>query len=459
MITTSQQGLPILPVSSNPAKTFFTNRTDFIAILRKQLLETQWFSMDECVDLQLKQLSELLHHAEKYSPWFRELLVKHGLTPRKLSDSNTFCRLPTMTKRDIQIADDSLFCKQLPSGHGNRYPVQTSGSTGEPTLIYRTNLNEADWMAMSLRDHDWHRRDFLQRECGIRLHSKDAILMEQWAEPVRLFFKSAPAIILPLSWDTQRLISAIREFQPAYLQLFPSILSDIIKELNYSSRTIPGLKEIRVYGETFDAEARRDIEHYFQASVTNTYSSEEFGKIACQCPLTNCFHVNSEFFLVEILDDDNLPCSAGEVGRIVITDLRNYATPLIRYEIGDYAEVGETCICGRKMLTLSRILGRSRNLMTLPNGNRCWPRLGYLFREFQKTAKVKQFQLTQVDLKKIEVRLVADRILTTSQEENFCNLLRNLTGFCFELNFIYLSNFIPREKGGKFEDFKNLIDI
>ena len=34
-------------------------------------------------------------------------------------------------------------------------------------------------------------------------------------------------------------------------------------------------------------------------------------------------------------------------GRIVVTALNNFATPLIRYEIGDYAEVGEICSCGR----------------------------------------------------------------------------------------------------------------
>ena len=79
------------------------------------------------------------------------------------------------------------------------------------------------------------------------------------------------------------------------------------------------------------------------------YSSQEVGYIALQCPENESYHIQAENVLVEILDDDGLPCEPGEVGRVVVTALHNLATPLLRYDIGDYAEVGSPCSCGRRV--------------------------------------------------------------------------------------------------------------
>ena len=53
---------------------------------------------------------------------------------------------------------------------------------------------------------------------------------------------------------------------------------------------------------------------------------------------------------------------------MVITDLHNFAMPLIRYEIGDYAEAGDLCPCGRGLPVITRIVGRVHNMLTLPSG-------------------------------------------------------------------------------------------
>jgi phenylacetate-CoA ligase len=60
----------------------------------------------------------------------------------------------------------------------------------------------------------------------------------------------------------------------------------------------------------------------------------------------------------EILDDADRPCAPGEVGRVVVSTLHNYAMPLFRYDLGDLAEVGPPCECGRTLPVLNRIVGR-----------------------------------------------------------------------------------------------------
>ena len=54
----------------------------------------------------------------------------------------------------------------------------------------------------------------------------------------------------------------------------------------------------------------------------------------------------AENLIVEIVDDKGAPCASGEIGRVIVTDLHNFATPLMRYDIGDYAEVAAPCLCG-----------------------------------------------------------------------------------------------------------------
>jgi phenylacetate-CoA ligase len=81
------------------------------------------------------------------------------------------------------------------------------------------------------------------------------------------------------------------------------------------------------------------------------------------------FHANAELCLVEILDDDGMPCAPGDAGRLVVTALRNPAMPLLRYDSGDLAEaVGGACPCGRTLPSFGRIVGRYRRMAAAPEG-------------------------------------------------------------------------------------------
>lgn len=159
----------------------------------------------------------------------------------------------------------------------------------------------------------------------------------------------------------------------------------------------------------------------------------------------------AESLLVEVLDAEDKPCRPGEVGRVVITDLHNFATPLVRYDIGDYAEVGENCPCGRGLPVLRRILGRRRNMLTLPDGRRHWPLVG--FQRYRDIAPILQYQLIQRSLSDIEVRLVVQPKLTPEQESRLNVVIREALGYPFRLAFVYFDREIPRGAGGKLDEF------
>jgi phenylacetate-coenzyme A ligase PaaK-like adenylate-forming protein len=128
--------------------------------------------------------------------------------------------------------------------------------------------------------------------------------------------------------------------------------------------------------EVLDPSMKEDCERHWGAPVVNSYSAKEIGAIALQCPEHGRMHIQSESLLVEILDETGRACGPGEIDRMVISDLHNFAMPLILYEIGDYAEMGEPCPCGRGLPVLQRVLGRTRNRVRLPSDAYIWPRFG-----------------------------------------------------------------------------------
>ena len=116
---------------------------------------------------------------------------------------------------------------------------------------------------------------------------------------------------------------------------------------------------------------RAAIERTFRCDVfSDKYGSREVGNIASECRHHHGLHVFPWSNYVEILDDNGLPSPIGEVGRIVVTCLTNFAMPLIRYDIGDRGLFGleDECPCGRKGQIIPKIMGRNVDTFIAQNG-------------------------------------------------------------------------------------------
>jgi phenylacetate-CoA ligase len=176
----------------------------------------------------------------------------------------------------------------------------------------------------------------------------------------------------------------------------------------------------------------------------------ELGTIALQCPESENLHVQAEFVLLEVLDAAGRPCRPGETGRVVVTALHNFATPLIRYALGDYATVAGPCACGCGLPALSRVVGRQRNLLIYPNGQRIFPeaRPGGLV----EVAPIVQFQLVQPSVERLVFRVVPGRPWTAAEEAALRLFLRDKFRHPFQIDIEYLAE-LPRQPNGKFDEF------
>ena len=131
---------------------------------------------------------------------------------------------------------------------------------------------------------------------------------------------------------------------------------------------------------------------------------------------------------------------------------------MVRYSLGDMAEASAPCRCGRGLPTVRRIVGRSRNLIRLPTGDRVWPSLGGFGPEgYLKALPILQFQIVQTELDLREVRLVTARPLNAEEEQFIVARTNRALGYPFRVEFRYFEDRLPLPASGKFEDFVCLV--
>jgi phenylacetate-CoA ligase len=417
--------------------------------LQFQFDQTQWWPAAALERNQLRQLDFSLRHAHESVPFHRERLAAAGYPFRESLTSETFRLLPRSTRSDVQVHGEAMLSRAVPAEHGQVNSGETSGSTGAPIRHYGTDLTQFFWHACTLRDHLWHRREMSSKTAAIRKGVQDAE-HPSWGPPADLVFGTGPRVTLGIATDLDAQLDWLQRHRPAYLITNAYNLYWLARRSIERGITLPELRQVRSFGGTFPEDAREVARRAWNASLADIYTAEEVGYIALQCPEHNHYHVQSENLIVEILDEAGRPCAPGAIGKVVLTTLHNFAMPLVRYEIGDYAEAGAPCPCGRGLPVIRRILGRERNILTLPDGRQRWP--SFPSDQWSQEAPVRQLQMVQHTRESIEVRVVPERTLTAREKEGLIAALRRCLGHPFEMKLTELAE-IPRNASYKFEDF------
>lgn len=416
-----------------------------------QIEKTQWLPPEEMRQLQEKQLRQLVAYAAEHSPHFAQRLAEAGLAWEEVATVQGLQALPPVHRRTVQSCKEEIESAHVPKSHLPCAMARTSGSTGEPVVIKRTKINQLFYYAYTMRGHGWHARDFAGTAALIRagLGIEEGVSSPHWGAPVTLFAKTGTAHAFPINKGIEAQVAWLQQVNPEYLTTYPSNLSGLLDSMEQRQITLPRLREVATMGETLRPELRQRVADTLGVRVVDNYSSEEFGVIAMQCPEHQHYH-SMEGLIVEILDDADQPCAVGEVGRVVITDLYNFAMPLVRYAIGDYARQGSACACGRGLPVIEEVLGRERNL-AIVNGKKLWPQVG--FAKYREVAPVVQYQVIQHTATDLEVRLVTERDLTAEEERALAAVLCDALQYRFTVTFTYFQNALPRALTGKHEEF------
>lgn len=427
--------------------------------LQYQLEQSQWLTPEQIQQSQLKQAQQLLTHALTTVPYYKDTFALLSIDSIRDLDWTTWQRIPILERKDVQENSQNLISKAIPQDHLPVGAGLTSGSTGRPISLLRTRVTSLMWDAFTLRSHLWYKRDLSKKRAAIRYFDGDiaasplGAMQQGWGTAADMFLPHGTVIALNVSTPIAEQAKWLLKENPDYLISYPSNLAALAEFCSAERIQFSNLKEIATMGELLSIEQRDICRQAFELEVIDTYSAEEIGYIALQCPSSQHYHVQSENVLLEVVNEAGEPCKTGEVGRVVLTTLHNFAKPLIRYAIGDYAEVGAACQCGRGLPVLKKIVGRSRNMFIRPDGQKFWPSVPKFTDEmYAALPAIRQTQYVQKALDWIEVRAVVDHPYSSELENQITTFFQKQFEYPYRITFTYHHNLV-NVKNGKFEEF------
>lgn len=336
-----------------------------------ELKKSESFTQPQLKDLQLRRLQALILHAYETSPFYRARLDGMNLSPQDIRSLEDLAKLPFLTKDDVRDnLDNGLLSNAISRKHMLR--INTSGSTGRPFTIFAdrsqlevrfaSTLRALEWTGWRFGDRQarlWHQTLGMSRTQVVR-ERIDAWFLRRLFIPA---FEISPQNI-------EDFVGKIRNHQPVLVDGYAESLNFLATYLRKGNRAGFSPLAIMSSAQALPANTRKVIEDGFSTKVFDKYGSREFSGIAYECQGHDGHHVVDECYIVELLVDGR-PAQPGEVGEVVITDLFNRATPMIRYRIGDLAvafDDSNPCSCGLAHSRIGDIEGRTQAIVHCADG-------------------------------------------------------------------------------------------
>ncbi|WP_148862576.1 phenylacetate--CoA ligase family protein [Marinobacter fonticola] len=379
-------------------------------------------------------------------PFYRETVVTDASELRELKELEQIIeKFQILKKDDLRNCAPSMVSDRF---KGKLITVSTSGSTGSPLEI------RMDRDSREINYAFFHK--FLE-SIGVNEFERSAtfagrILVppHQQRAPYWRVNKAMNTLLLSSYHLSKKscldYIGAIEDWAPFFIDSYPSAIYELallLKDEGY--RPNLKLKAIVTSSETLFYYQRELIEDVFSCPVYDYYGCAEQSVLAFQTPLSQGdYIVPSQYCLVEVLDEKSSPVAPGESGRIICTNIFNSATPVIRYEIGDNAIVGDYYPGTRFASRLASIEGRVDDVVVTPEGHK----VGRLDPVFKGLGGIKETQIVQVSRSMLTLNVVTIEGKPIN-EKKLVSMLRERVGTEIEIDIRYMDR-IPRSSSGKF---------
>lgn len=319
--------------------------------------------------LQVKRLRDVVEHIYRQVPFYRARMQQQGLLPQDIVTLADISKLPFMTKQDMRDNYPyGLFA--VPPSEIVRIHA-SSGTTGKATVVGYTKRDLGIWsevMARSLTAAGVTKQSFVQISYGYGLFT-GGLGLHYGAELVG-------ASVIPVSsGNTARQISLMRDFGTTALACTPSYalhIAETMRELGIDPKDT-ALKVGILGAEPWSDKMRREIETQLSIKATDIYGlSEIIGPgVACECQEQQGLHLNEDHFYPEIINPETGQVLAdGQKGELVLTTITKEGMPMIRYRTRDLTVLNRSsCGCGRKLVRMSKVLGRSDDMLIIRGVN------------------------------------------------------------------------------------------
>lgn len=334
-----------------------------------------WNESIECMDreelrkIQSVRLKKMVEYVYHNTPFYRKKMQQAGITPDDINSIDDISLLPFTTKTDLR--DNYPFgllavpMSQIVRIHGS------SGTTGKPTVVAYTHKDLAIWtecLSRSFTAYGASRQDMFQISYGYGLFT-GGLGAHYGAENIG-------ASVIPMSsGNTDKQIQLMHDFGTTMLCCTPSyalFMADAIKDSGIP-RSEFKLKAGAFGAEPWTENMRKELEEKLGIKAYDIYGLSEISGpgVGYECEYQNGTHLNEDHFYPEIVDPATLkPVAEGEKGELVFTHLTREGMPLLRYRTKDLTALHYgKCECGRTLVKMDRILGRSDDMLIIRGVN------------------------------------------------------------------------------------------
>jgi phenylacetate-CoA ligase len=411
--------------------------------------KTQWWKPKELEDYQNRKLRALIKHAYKNVPYYHNLLRSLNLYPDDIKTIDDLSELPILTKEEIRKNPEKFLAKNIKKISMIR--SATSGSSGK-VFEYMTDKRVLS-ISHALGLRAW---GFAGYNIGDRLVTiaGSSLLPQEATFLKKITFKANRN--LPLSsynMDNKKVINYVHQiikFKPKFIRGYPSSIAIIANYL--LENNINEIKPLAIMttAETLFKSDRKVISDAFDCDVFDQCGCNDGGENLCECKEHVGYHIGIERAIHEFVDNANEPVPNNEISHIILTDLWNYAMPLIRYDAGDMGiPTDEMCPCGRGLPLLKSLEGRSIDQIVLPDG-KLIPGLTLTdaLEMYGMADKIIEYQIIQEKVDKFTINIVKNEGYNDESSAEIHNFFVGHLGASVDVKINFLDN-IPRTNANK----------
>ena len=327
-------------------------------------------SPGEYEEIQLERLKDTLSRIYENVPYYKEKLDEYKVSPNDLIKLSDLDKFPFTVKDDLRKNYPfGLFA--VPQKEIVRYHA-SSGTTGKPTVVGYTKNDIEVWTDLIARIVTMAGvtdEDIAQVSFGYGLFT-GAFGLHQGLERV------GAAVIPMSSGNTEKQIMIMKDFGTTALIGTPSYglhMAEVAREMGIDPKKDLKIRRGLFGGEGSSEAMRRELNEAFGLFATENYGmSELIGPgVSGECQCLNGMHIFEDHFIPEIINPETGEVlGEGEVGELVITTITKEALPLLRYRTKDITSLHyEKCPCGRTNVRMSKIQGRSDDMLILGGVN------------------------------------------------------------------------------------------
>jgi phenylacetate-CoA ligase len=412
------------------------------------LLRNASLSEDKLRSLQNRRVRHTIEHAYKTVPYYRRLFDLHDIRSTDIQSVEDLSKIPVTRKEDLLSVPMENRTSEL-SNLDQCVTLKTSGSSGAP---FKIRLSAKDKRIRVLSDL----RSLMRN--GLRFSDKLLSIVDlggvrekkYWFQKAGIFERE----YLDLFDDRDANMQGLLNTRCDALRGLTSELTLLGSHMLDLSIKAPSFKFVMTCADLLDPKSRSIIKQAFGTDPIDYYGAMEFGFVAWQCPQRRGYHINADLMIVEILKNGR-PCSAGEEGELVITNLFSDTMPLIRYSVGDVAvHSGTQCSCGCTFPMIDRVLGRLVDCVSLPSGERVSPYP--LICLLEVIPGLEWFQVLQEEPEGLQVLYLSSPEKEKAIAAEIQSALKEILKPGFQIKPRRVRN-IPRAKG-KFRLVKNIVN-